>query len=730
MKHYVVTDWVETAQLWARRHALPIFFIALTIGLTLILSFDLPGSNQVIAVVGQPAQNDIFSPRSMTYTSDLLTNQAREQASRIVSEVFTPLDLAIGRSQLTLAREVFTFIEAVRADSSATIGRKLEYLTAIEGLTISEAGGQALLDLSQADFDEVRANVFAIIEDLMRQEIRPAQISDFQRTARRLVSLELSTTQTSVVAELAPQFIVPTVFPDEEATASARSEAAAAVPPVSRTVARDQRIIRAGEIVTDTDYELLSELGLLQQSTNWLHALSMGLISLGITILISLYWVRFQRQQFANGRYLGVLGGFILIFTLVGKIMMASDMLAYWFPLAALSLLLAVIYDFRFSILITGLMAGLIGIISPNSLEMTVYLASGGILSVLTLKDTQRMAAFFRAGLLAAGGYFFVVVVFWLLAGSDKNPSDLAMPAISSLGNGLISSALTLAGFYVLGGLFGIVTILQLQDLSRLDHPLLRELLRLAPGTYHHSIMVANLAEQAAERIGANSTLVRVSAFYHDVGKTVRPPFFVENQEGVNPHASLDPLTSARIVIKHVADGVGLARQYRLPFQVQDIIAEHHGTRPVKSFYRKAQEAAGEGGEIDIQAFRYPGPRPRSREAAIVMLADAIDATSTALRPNTEKAIEKLVNTIIEEDILEGQLNDSKLSMGDIDQLRASFIETLKGRFHVRVQYPGNELMLAENLPEFALPAIQVRQPEQLPRTSPRVALPEPQIRN
>ena len=294
----------------------------------------------------------------------------------------------------------------------------------------------------------------------------------------------------------------------------------------------------------------------------------------------------------------------------------------------------------------------------------------------------------------------------------------------------MISSALTLAGFYVLGGLFGIVTILQLQDLSRLDHPLLRELLRLAPGTYHHSIMVANLAEQAAERIGANSTLVRVSAFYHDVGKTARPPFFVENQEGMDPHATLDPFTSARIVINHVADGIALARQHRLPFRVQDIIAEHHGTRPVKSFYRKAQEAAGEGVEIDIRAFRYPGPRPRSREAAIVMLADAIDATSTALRPNTERAIEKLVNTIIEEDVLEGQLNECELSMGDIEQLRASFIETLKGRFHVRVQYPGNELMMAENLPEFALPAPQARPLEQLPRTTNRSALPEPQIRN
>jgi len=730
MKHYAVSEWAENAQLWVRRHVLSIFFIALTIGLTLILSFDLPGSNQVIAVVGQPAQNDIFSPRLLTYTSDLLTSQTREQASRTVSEVFTPLDLAIGRSQLTLAREAFAFIDAVRADSSATIERKLEYLKAIEGLTISDAGGQALLDLSQADFDEVRVNIFAIIEDLMRQEIRPTQLNDFQRTARRLASLELSAIQTSVVTELAPQFIIATVFPDEEATAIARDEAAATVQPVARTVARDQRIVRAGEIVTELDYELLNELGLLQRATNWPRALSMGLVSLGMATLISLYWVRFQRQQFSNGRYLGVLGGFILIFTLVGKIMTASDALAYWFPLAALSLLLAVVYDFRFSILITALMAGLIGIISPNSLEMTIYLASGGILSVLTLKDTQRMAAFFQAGLLAACGYFFVIICFWLLAGLEKNPADLAMPAVSALGNGLISSALTLAGFYVLGGLFGIVTILQLQDLSRLDHPLLRELLRLAPGTYHHSIMVANLAEQAAERIGANSTLVRVSAFYHDVGKTARPPFFVENQEGMDPHATLDPFTSARIVINHVADGIALARQHRLPFRVQDIIAEHHGTRPVKSFYRKAQEAAGEGVEIDIRAFRYPGPRPRSREAAIVMLADAIDATSTALRPNTEKAIEKLVNTIIEEDILEGQLNECELSMGDIEQLRASFIETLKGRFHVRVQYPGNELMMAENLPEFALPAPQARPLEQLPRTTNRSALPEPQIRN
>ena len=718
MNRNQINGWAERFQLWVRRYALPIFFVSLTVGMTLILSFDLPGSNQVNAAIGQPALYDIFSPRTLNYTSQLLTRQAREQAGRAVNDVYTPLDLGIGRSQLAHARDVFAFIDTVRADSSATLERKLEYLKAIDGMIVGEGVGQTILELGQAEFDEVRTNVFTIIEDLMRQEIRPSQLNDFQRTARRLVSLELSTAQTSVVTELAHQFIVPTVFPNEDATATARSEATAAIQPVTRTVARDQRIVRAGEIITEADFELMDELGLLQRATDWRRVVSMAIVSISFASLVSLYWVNFQRTRFSNGRYLGVLVGLILIFTLLGKIMAASDVLAYWYPIAALSLLLAVIYDTRFAILITVLLAGLIGFISPNSLEIAIFLSAGGLLSVLTLRDSQRMSAFFRAGLLASVGYIVVIVMFWLLAEPDSNPVDISMPAVYALGNGLISSALTLAGFYILGGIFGIVTILQLQDLSRLDHPLLRELLRRAPGTYHHSIMVANLAEQAAERIGANSTLVRVSAFYHDVGKMVRPPFFSENQEGIDPHASLDPLTSARIVISHVADGITLARQYRLPFRVQNIIAEHHGDRAVRSFYRKAQEAAGEGVEIDLQQFRYPGPRPRSRESAIVMLADAIDATSTALRPNTEKAIEKLVNTIVEDDVLEGQLNSSDLSMGDIEQLRASFIETLKGRFHVRVQYPGNELMMVDNLPDLILPAPQVSLPEQLPRTS------------
>jgi len=217
--------------------------------------------------------------------------------------------------------------------------------------------------------------------------------------------------------------------------------------------------------------------------------------------------------------------------------------------------------------------------------------------------------------------------------------------------------------------------------------------------------MVANLAEQAAERVGANSTLVRVGAFYHDIGKMNRPPFFTENQEGVNPHDSLDPYTSARIIITHVPDGLELAKRYRLPDKIKDFIAEHHGTRVVKGFYHKARAQAGDkSDEVDIERFRYTGPLPHSRESGIVMMADAVEATSSALRPDSLQAIVKLVNTIVDDDVMEGQLNNSGLTLGDIELVRGSFIETLKGRFHVRVRYPGNEQLEPANGVVEALP--------------------------
>ncbi len=698
----------ETDSLWQRLiqgSMLWLFVVSTTIGMVSVLAINLSSPSNLSVKVGQYSADDILAPRSLTYTSDVLTEQARQQESEDVSVVYTPINLDIGRAQKSQARVVFSFIETVRADTQATKEKKLTYLQAISGLTIEDQVGIGLLDLGQTEYDIAKNNILSIIEELMRQEIRESQLRDFKLSARREASLELTPTQEIIVTSLAPQFIVPTVFPDELATAQRRDEAVATVDPIVRNIIQGQTIIRAGDKITDVDIELLQEYGLLQEAPEVRDYLSVILMSLVSVVLVTMYWQQFHSKLREGGRYLAALGIIMVLFILIARLMAAGPaILLYWFPIAAMSMLLAVIFDVRLSMLVTVVMAAIVGYMSRNSLELTTYIASGGLLALMTLTNarTLRINAFFRAGLVAAVGHIAIILIFQL---QNDEVVELLQFVLYGLANGILSAALTLVGFFIIGSLFGITTTLQLQELSRLDHPLLQELLRRAPGTYHHSIMVANLAEQAAERIKANATLVRVGAFYHDIGKMNRPPFFTENQEGFNPHDSLDPYSSARIIISHVTDGLELARKYRLPDRIRHFIAEHHGNRVIKVFYAKAKEQAGDNAdEVDITPFKHLGPRPRSRETGIVLMADTIDAAASALRPDSEKSIVKLVNTMIDEDLTDGQLDDSNLTLGDIKLIRASFIETLKGRFHVRVKYPGNEEMMGEDVIQAGVP--------------------------
>jgi hypothetical protein len=672
-----------------------IFTAVLTLGLTLIFSFPLLQPAESGIQVGLPAPEDILAPRAITFDSAVALRQAQEQARASIPEQYKRIEGDVGRFQLNRVGQTFAFIDVIRADTQASTEAKLTYLKAIAGLNIEEQVALDLLNMNDEDYARVKSEVQRIVGDLMRREIRDTQLRELQQQAQRDASLDLTPTQERVVKFLAPWFIVPTMAPDPEETLKQREAAAAAVPPFPVTIAQDEQIIRAGDIVTERHIEKMTQLGLLQRETDWRIVVSIAVLSLLSSSLIALYWRQFYHGRRAgNGRYLTALTGLILIFALIARLMIGSPgLIIYLFPMAALSLLLSALFDVRLAITITVILAGLIGFNAANSLEIVIYTAAGGLLAVLTLRDAQRVNSFFRAGVSAALGYAVVVIAFQF--SQETTDAQFLLEIISyTIGNGLLSAALTLVGFFVMGSIFGVTTTLQLQELSRLDHPLLQELLRRAPGTYHHSIMVANLAEQAAEQIKANSTLIRVGAFYHDIGKMNRPAYFAENQEGMNPHDVLDPYTSARIILSHVTDGLELAQQYKLPDRIRDFIAEHHGQRTVKGFYHKAlakADAAGE--EVDEHKFRYPGPRPRSRETGIVMLADAVESTSRALQPNTEKEIEKLVNTLIDEDLTEGQLDDSGLTLGDISLIRASFIKTLKGRFHMRVKYPGNEAM-------------------------------------
>jgi len=242
---------------------------------------------------------------------------------------------------------------------------------------------------------------------------------------------------------------------------------------------------------------------------------------------------------------------------------------------------------------------------------------------------------------------------------------------------------------FLIGPLFDIVTTMRLIELSRPEHPLLQRMLREAPATYHHSLMVANLAEQAAEAIDANALLTRVGAYYHDIGKIARPYFFSENQtEGLNPHDRLDPETSAEVIIGHVTDGIKLGRRYRLPGRVRAFIPEHHGGSQVSFLYQKAAQLAGSEELISEDDFRYPGEKPQSRETALVMLADGCEAAVRSARPESGDAVSRVVDKIIDQRIEDGQLNESGMTLKDVETTRRVFASALKGTFHPRIKYP------------------------------------------
>jgi hypothetical protein len=252
-------------------------------------------------------------------------------------------------------------------------------------------------------------------------------------------------------------------------------------------------------------------------------------------------------------------------------------------------------------------------------------------------------------------------------------------------------------------------TSLHLLEISRPTHPLLRQLLLKAPGTYHHTLIVSNMAERAAEAIGADSLLARVGAYYHDVGKTIRPYFFVENRdEGLDPHARLDPYTSAQIIISHVKDGIDLARKYRLPRGVVDFIPEHHGTLLAPYFYREAvKQAGGDPAKVDRSQFEYPGPKPRSRETAITMLADGTEATVRSRRPTSIEELEQIVSDAVKSRVNAGQLDESPLTMEDLRAIQSAFVDVLRGLQHPRIDYP------AEVMPERPIPGDEDVQPQQ-----------------
>lgn len=423
----------------------------------------------------------------------------------------------------------------------------------------------------------------------------------------------------------------------------------------------------------------------------WRSFASSGLLAISLVGVLALYLWHFHPRTVRSPRRLLFLASLLVLTVLAAKIVTASRPLwVFVFPLAAGSMLVSTLLDARLAIMVGMIMAVLVAWVSGGTLEVAVILSVGAATGALGVWHKERLHAFFVAGLGVAAAQAVVWLAFFL-AQRSEDWSLLGVVSFELLVNGLLSALLTIGSVTLVGRLFGILTRLQLLELASPTQPLLRRLLNEAPGTYHHSIMVGNLAERAAEVVGADSLLVRVAAYYHDVGKLERPWAFIENQAdmGENIHDALEPMDSAQLIAAHVVDGMALAEKYELPAPVREMIPQHHGTRTVSFFYQQAVERAGES--VDPAPFTYPGPKPQSREAALLMLADSTEAAARAARDHSRPAIEGLVDQIVRERLEEGQFDDCNLTLRDLTVIKRSFVTLLSGMYHSRIPYPAKK---------------------------------------
>jgi putative nucleotidyltransferase with HDIG domain len=671
-----------------------IIFIIGMLGTALALSLpQLEGETSFVLEVHDVAPQDILAPYALSYSSEVLTQAAQQAAAEQIPDIYDPPDSNVARQQLERLNATLSYIDNVRADTNASEEQQLADMMATAEVRLNAASAQAILDLPSPRWEAVKLEAASVLEQVLRSEIREGREEEARRTIPALVSISLPENQVVLASELASAFVAYNAKLNQEVTESAREQARQATGPVQKSYAPGETIISRGEIVSPLEIEALSIFGLLKPPGRWqgIAIRSVFILVLGCTVTLFAYRTNLDLTRDVR---LAATVSILFIVIAVGMQLMIPGraVLPYLFPAALLPMLLTVLLTPGMGVITAMALGAIAGFLGARGLELALYYMFSGAIAALVIGRAERLSSFFWAGLAAAASAATIVAIFRF----PDPATDILGKAMLTGGtilSGFLSASLSFGLILLIGNMLGITTSLQLIELSRPDHPLLQLILQNAPGTYQHSLQVANLAEQAARAIGANSLLTRVGALYHDAGKALRPQFFIENQvEGQNVHEQLDPTTSASVILGHIQDGKDLARKYRIPQSIQDFINEHHGTMVTRYQYSNALNAAnGDANLVDRQEFAYAGPRPRSRETAILMLADGVEAKARADKPPDVEALDALARWVIEDRLSKGQLDRTDLTLKDLDTIRRSFVKTLKNVYHPRIKYPEVE---------------------------------------
>ncbi|MCH3964683.1 MAG: HD family phosphohydrolase [Clostridium sp.] len=644
--------------------------------------------------VGEIAKVDIKAPREV---KDELSTQDR------INQVLDSVPIQYNKNPEIKTQTVdrlnkfFTMVQQISADNQLNQTQKQQKLKSNSAIKLSDNDYLSIVKMDKNDIRTLQSFLVNIMSDLYdndnisdnsqkdnKEDIKKAQ----ENIMIKIGDSNFTKSTRDLAANIAYTQISPNFFYDKDKTEELKEETAKKVPPVM--VKKDQIIVKEGEPVTKYQIGVLKDLGLLNDGSyfRWYIYLSLGVL---VGVILFLQWAYlsiYNRKLYDNVNMLTMINILNCMAVLFARVLgLASP---FFIPLAFIPLMFSILVNGKVSLVLNTIACVLISTAVEFNIEITVLAIINAVVGSIILRKLQQ-----RNDILIASLYIAVINI--ILTSSmgfllSNNIVDVARKTLFTGAASIISGILVIGFLPLFESTFNIVTTIKLLELSNPNNPLLKRLLIEAPGTYHHSILVGNLAEMATEEVGGNSLFSRVAAYYHDIGKIKRPYFFKENQLGNdNPHDKITPALSALIIISHVKDGMEMAREYKLPKVIKDVIEQHHGTSLVKYFYVTMKNSSDDPEKIKKEDFRYPGPIPETKESGIIMLADGVEASVRSINEPNKENIENMVNSIIRDRLEEGQLDNCDLTLKDIGKIKEAFLKVLLGIYHHRIEYPKDK---------------------------------------
>ncbi|SOC36329.1 HD family phosphohydrolase [Ureibacillus acetophenoni] len=650
------------------------------------------------------------------------TEKERDEAERAVEQVYVFNDETV-EHRMELIYSIFEIVLDVRTDfensnalpvETEGIGvevkppsketqikllrEKLAEITESQSqLTFTDDHLWSLLTSAKSDLQIASNTIQTLVKERLNKYITKEQVNsvrnEIENDVRQNSNIDPTLINAAIV--IARGAIVENYLLDQAKTDELKKQARDSVEPTR--ILQGQIIVTEGELVDREVYRQLELLGMLDNKASYNPIF--GLIIL-ISIQMSFLYILFDRSKMELTKKRNavlvtsiVYALSIILMELMSLIVDEFDVtVAFIYPTALATMIVRLLCNDKIASVVTVLIATSAGVIFQEGyaavlqMDIALYIMFGGFASIFFMRSIEKRSDLLKAcGIVAIINVSFIAF-YLLMIQTDYGLMELLFYGISGVVSGLLSGALTMGLLPFFESAFGLLSTMRLIELSNPNHPLLKKLLTETPGTYHHSVMVANLAEAACEAIGADGFLARVGCYYHDIGKTKRPAFFIENQmSGINPHDSLPPERSAEIIIAHTTDGADLLNKYKMPKEIIDIALQHHGTSTLKFFVHKAKE---QGKEVDEAMFSYPGPKPQTKEAAVISIADSVEAAVRSMKnPNSDK-IRNLVHSIIQSRVQENQFDECDVSIKELKIIEEELCKTLNGIFHSRIEYP------------------------------------------